>query len=1007
MDSGAIASPIDEAVENRGAIVRRRTLQAEIEAVAWADLPPAERRAGVLEVLRRALEAGRAEIRRRFEAGAAGSVVVRAHCYLADQVIRAIYDHATLNLYPLANPSTGERLSLAALGGYGRGELAPQSDIDLLFLLPYKITPRSEQVVEEILYLLWDLGLKVGHATRSVDDCIRLAKNDLIICTSLLEARWLWGDQELSQTLRRRFQREVVRGRSAARFVEAKLAERDERHKRAGASRYALEPNIKEGKGGLRDLQTLYWIAKFLYQVDDVASLVERGVFTRQEVRRFEKAQNYLWTLRCHLHYLTGRAEDRLTFDLQHDIAPRMGYTAHAGTAAVERFMKHYFLVAKDVGDLTRIFCAMLEAEHNRRSRFRLPVLAGRRSVEGFRLEGDRLCVKGPEILAEKPIQMLRIFHVAQKHDLDIHPETLRWITLNLKHIKKELREDPEANRVFLDLLTSERDPETALRRMNEAGVLGRFLPDFGRVVAQMQYNMYHHFTVDEHTIFAIGILNRIERGALQEEAPIASEVVHKVLSRRVLYLAVFLHDIAKGRAGDHSEIGAKIAHKLCPRLGFSEEETETVAWLVLHHLAMSSTAFKRDLADPKTIEDFVALVQSPERLRLLLVLTVADIRAVGPTVWNAWKAALLRDLYWRTEELLSGGVAEESRKARIAEAQARLRDALSDWTESEIKAHVKRGYAPYWLSVDEDTLVRHAELVRAAERDKAPLTVDTRVDRYREVTEVTVYTADHPGLFSRIAGALAVAGASIDAARIFTLANGMALDTFYVRDAQGGPFDRPERLTRISEAIEATLAGRIKPDQELAKRRPKLPSRLRVFKVPPRVLIDNKASARATVIEVNGRDRTGLLYELTLTLTRLQLMIHGARIATYGERAIDVFYVQDALGDKIAAPAKLKRIRERLLATLGEAECKPAKPARAAAKGKKPAAPKAKARPGRKAAAKDGAGGKTPAKAAPAPTIGAGGGERIARARKAAAAAKQVARRGKPAAGEGTPSAE
>jgi len=1001
MDSGAIASPVEGEIENRRAIVSRRTLQAEIEAVAWADVPPAERRAGVLEVLRRTLEAGRAEIRRRFDAGASGSTVVRAHCYLADQVIRAIYDHATLHLYPLANPSTGERLSLVALGGYGRGELAPQSDIDLLFLLPYKITPRSEQVIEEILYFLWDLGLKVGHATRSVDDCIRLAKSDLVICTSLLEARWLWGDQELSQTLRRRFQREVVRGRSAARFVEAKLAERAERHKRAGASRYALEPNIKEGKGGLRDLQTLYWIAKYLYQVDDIASLVERGVFTRQEVRRFEKAQNYLWTLRCHLHYLTGRAEDRLTFDLQTEIAPRMGYTAHAGTVAVERFMKHYFLVAKDVGDLTRIFCATLEAEHNRRSRFRLPLLSKRRSIEGFRLEGDRLCVKGPEALAEKPVQMLRIFHVAQRHDLDIHPETLQWITRSLKHVDKELREEPEANKVFLDILTSEHDPETALRRMNEAGVLGRFLPDFGRVVAQMQYNMYHHFTVDEHTIFAIGILHRIEQGALKEEAPIASEVVHKILSRRALYLAVFLHDIAKGRAGDHSEIGAKIAHKLGPRLGLSEEETETTAWLVLHHLAMSATAFKRDLADPKTIEDFAALIQSPERLRLLLVLTVADIRAVGPNVWSAWKAALLRDLYWRTEEMLSGGVAEESRQTRIADAQARLRDALTGWSESEIKAHLKRGYAPYWLSVDQDTLVRHAELVRAAERDKAPLTVDTRVDRYREVTEVTVYTADHPGLFSRIAGALAVAGASIDAARIFTLANGMALDTFYVRDPQGGPFDRPERLKRLSAAIEGTLAGQVKPDQELARRKPKLPSRLRVFKVPPRVLIDNKASARATVIEVNGRDRPGLLYELTLALTRLQLMIHGARIATYGERAIDVFYVEDALGDKIERPAKLKRIRERLLATLGEAECRPAKPAKGPAKAKKPPKAAAKAKPAKTAAAKDGASGKAKAKArTPAPP-GAAGGGKLSRARKAAAAARQAARRRpKPAGG-------
>ncbi|MFQ5774136.1 MAG: [protein-PII] uridylyltransferase, partial [Kiloniellaceae bacterium] len=794
------------------------------------------------------------------------------------------------------------------------------------FLLPYKLTPRSEQVVEEALYFLWDLGFKVGHATRSVDDCIRQARADFTICTSLLESRWLWGDHGLYRNFRRRFHHEVVRAKGATRFIEAKLAERAARHERLGGSRYSLEPNIKDGKGGLRDLHTLYWIAKYLYQVDEVSKLVERGVFTRQEVRRFDKAQDYLWTLRCQLHYATARPEERLTFDLQAELAQRMGYTAHTGTKAVERFMKHYFLVAKDVGNLTRIFCAALEAEHDRRSRFRLPNIARRRSLDGFGLEGDRLIVKEPQVLAENPVQMLRIFQVAQKHDLDIHPQALRWITQNLKLIDKALREEPEANRIFLDMLTSPKDPETALRRLNEAGVFGRFVPDFGRVVAQMQYNMYHHYTVDEHTIFAIGVLHRIEQGLLKDEVPIASEVVHKVLSRRVLYLAVLLHDIAKGRGGNHSEIGARVAHKLCPRLGLSDEETETVAWLVRHHLAMSDTAFKRDLADPQTIRDFAGLVQSPERLRLLLVLTVADIRAVGPGVWNAWKAALLRDLYWLTEELLSGAVAEESRAARIEHAKATLRAALSDWPEQEVEAHLARGYGPYWLSVDHDTHVRHAHLVRAAERTRAPLTVDTRIDRYREITEVTIYTADHAGLFSRIAGAMAVAGASIDAARIFTLANGMALDTFYVRGAYGGPFDRPDQMARLSAAVEQTLSGRLRPDHELARRKAPFPSRLRVFKVTPRVLIDNKASAHATVIEVNGRDRPGLLYELTLVLTRLHVMIHGARIATYGEHAVDVFYVQDALGDKIENRAKLGRIQKRLLEVLGQPECAPAK---------------------------------------------------------------------------------
>ncbi len=903
------------------------SLEAAAQAIAEAGLAPEVARAKFLELLKQRLAEGRATVRARFEDSHSGRAAARELCALTDEAVRGIYSFASEHLYPLANPSTGEVLSLAAVGGYGRGEMAPQSDIDLLFLLPYKLTPRSEQVIETVLYFLWDLGFKVGHATRSLDDCVRLARGDLTICTSLLESRWIHGDEDLFQQFKRRFHRDVVRSKGAARFVEAKLAERAKRHERHGGSRYSLEPNIKEGKGGLRDLHTLYWIAKYLYQVGDISKLIERGVFSRQEVRRFDKAEEYLWSLRCRLHYQTGRADERLTFDLQSALAPRMGYTRHAGTQAVERFMKHYFLVAKDVGNLTRIFCAALEAAHDRRSRFRLPTLTRRRSIEKFRVEAGRLSIKNPETLAEAPRDMLRLFHVAQKHDMDIHPEALRWITQNLKYIDKDLRNDPEANRLFLDMMTSPNDPERTLRRLNEAGVFGRFVPDFGRVVAQMQFNMYHHYTVDEHTLFAIGILHRIEQGALKDEVPIASEVVHKVLSRRVLFLAILLHDIAKGRGGNHSEVGQRIANKLCPRLGLSDEETETVAWLVLHHLAMSETAFKRDLADPQTIADFATLVQSPERLRLLLVLTVADIRAVGPGVWNAWKAALLRDLYWRTEEVLSGGVAEESRKARIAHTKDRLSEALHDWTKKDLKAHFARGYDPYWLSVDHDTLVRHARMVREAERSQTPLTVDTRIDRYREITEVTIYAADHAGLFSRIAGALAVAGASVDAARIFTLANGMALDTFYVRGAQGGSFDRPDQMARLSATIEKTLSGRLRPDQELARRASGIPSRLRVFKVRPRVLIDNKASARATVIEVNGRDRPGLLYELTLALTRLHLMIHGARIATFGERAVDVFYVKDALGDKIEAPARLAKVQKRLIEVLSQSEAAPAKP--------------------------------------------------------------------------------
>ena len=876
-----------------------------------------------VELFKAALTAGRAEIRRRFETAAApGSEVVHANAYLIDQLVRGLYDFTLEHVTPKANPAKGEPLTIAATGGYGRGELAPYSDIDLLFLLPNKQTPDGEQIIETLLYTLWDLGLKVGHAARSVAECIRLSGDDLTIRTSLLEARWLCGDVKLFGQLESRFAREVVAS-TGPDFVEAKMAERDRRHARMGDTRYVLEPNVKEGKGGLRDLQTLFWIAKYLYPVTDMGGLVEHGVLTNEDVRHFARAENFLWTVRAHLHYLAGRLEERLTFDAQTVIGARLGYRDHAGTRGVERFMKHYYLTAKDVGDLTRVLCAVLEERHKKRHTFfRLPnFLIAKGRVDGFRVDGDRLTVESDDAFAAEPGKLIRLFYEAQRHGLDIHPQALRLASQSLGLIDGALRADAEANRLFMEILTSPKDPETALRRLNEAGVFGRFIPDFGRVVAQMQYDMYHVYTVDEHTIRAIGILAAIERGTLTDDHPVSSAVVHQVQSRRVLYLALFLHDIAKGRGGDHSVLGAEIAVRMGARMGFSEWETETVEWLVRHHLLMSATAFKRDLEDAKTISDFIAVVQSPERLRLLLVLTVADIRAVGPGVWNEWKATLLRELYYRAVEEMTGGLPAERRQARVEAAQDALRQRLSDWPRATIDEHIERGYPAYWLSVDTDTHVRHAVAVREAERRALDTHIETRVDPTGDVTEILIYTADHPGLFAKIAGAMALTGAAIVDAKIVTLSNGMALDTFSIQDSRGGAFANAERLKKMWKRIEDALAGHLQPDRELdLVRRRAWPSRTRVFKVPPRVLIDNRASTGHTVIEVNGRDRAGFLFDVTSALTELGLQIASAHISTYGERVVDVFYVKDVFGLKMEHEERLKHIRERLIEAVSEA---------------------------------------------------------------------------------------
>jgi [protein-PII] uridylyltransferase len=878
--------------------------------------------AAVATVIKAALAQGRAVIEQRFMADRDGTHVLAGTSYLIDTLVKALHRVATERLFRVANPTKGERIAVVAVGGYGRGELAPFSDIDLLFLLPYKHTPHTEQIVEFLYYILWDVGLKVGHATRSIDECIRQSKADFTIRTSILEMRLVAGDAALHQSLEQRFEREVIAG-TGIEFVDAKLAERNERHHRMGDSRYVLEPNIKEGKGGLRDLHGLLWIAKYVFRIRGVDDLVRRGILSANEARRFHRDQHFLWTLRCHLHYLTGRPEERLTFELQTEIGRRMGYRDHIGSRGVERCMKHYFLIAKDVGELTRIFIAIVEDDQKRKPlplwRRMLPG-GSAKSVEGFVIDGGRLAAAGENAFTADPINLIRLFHVAQNQRLEIQPKTLRLVTRSLRLIDARFRNNKEANRLFLEILTSWKDPERTLRGMNEAGVLGRFIPDFGRVVAQMQYDMYHVYTVDEHTLFAVGILHKIEFGLLKDELPLATSLVLTIESRRALYVAVLLHDIAKGRGGDHSELGAKVALKLGSRLGLGREEIETASWLVKYHLSMSRTAFKRDIDDHKTVQDFTALVQSPERLKLLLILTVADIRAVGPKVWNGWKGALLRDLYGRAQELMTGSVTADTRDARIARTQDELRQLLPDFTEPEFTQFTQRGYPYYWLSNDTQTLYRHARLMREAERSRAPVSVSNRIDAIREVTEVTVYTADHPGLFSRLAGALTLAGAQIVDARIFTMTNGMALDTFWVQQEDGHAFDRPDRLARLATLFENVLSGKINPAVEL-KREPPYPSRTQVFTVPPRVLIDNSASTIQTVIEINGRDRPALLFDLTRAISGLGLQIAGAKISTYGEKVVDVFFVKDVFGLKVDHEAKIARIRNELLKVLEDSD--------------------------------------------------------------------------------------
>ncbi|SON54159.1 PII uridylyl-transferase [Hartmannibacter diazotrophicus] len=899
-------------------------LRREIDAIWDKSSSLDVARKDVLALLKRTNADAREAAREQLTSERKGTLCAKRISHLTDRLIRVIYDFAIEKVYPVDNPSAAEHMAAVAVGGYGRGLLAPGSDIDLLFLLPYKQTPWGESVVEFILYMLWDMGLKVGHATRRLDECIRLSKQDMTIRTSILEARLLFGDDTLFKDLVQRFRSEVVAG-SSREFIQAKLSERDERHKRQGQSRYLVEPNIKESKGGLRDLHTLFWIAKYHYEVQSGEELVRLGVFSRSEYQRFKKGEDFLWAVRCNLHFLTRKAEDRLSFDVQRDVARLLGYQARSGLTDVERFMKHYFLVAKDVGDLTRIFCAALEATEVKSEPILDRVLGklaigrrGRRkdkeeAIGDLLVENNRLLHRDEEIFDRDPVALIRVFHLADRQDYAFHPELLKLITRKLKLVNTELRENEEANRLFLEILCSPRHPEKILRDMNEVGLLGRFIPEFGKVVAMMQFNMYHHYTVDEHTLRCIGILSDLENGREPERHPLATQLLKAgTLNRKVLYFALFLHDIAKGRPEDHSIAGAKVARKLCPRFGFSTSETDLIAWLVEQHLTMSMTAQSRDLADRKTIRDFAGVVQSIDRLKLLVVLTIADIRGVGPGVWTGWKGQLLRTLYYETEPYLLGGHSQISRERRVEAARAELFGALADWPEAERHAYVARHYPPYLLRVDLEAKLLHAAIIRKVDREKKRLATGFTLKPFEGTTEITVVAPDNTRLLSTIAGACTVAGGNIVDAQIFTTTDGMALDTIMISRELSADADESRRAERITSLIEATLEGREKLPESVARkvatRRP-----TKAFALETQVTLDNTLSDRFTVIEVSGLDRAGLLFDLTRMLSDLNLNIASAHIATFGERAVDVFYVTDLMGHKVLTTGRQGAIRRRM----------------------------------------------------------------------------------------------
>mgnify|MGYP000150034932 FL=1 len=833
---------------------------------------------------------------------------ISSYAFLTDCLVTSAWKFATEIQFPSHNPTEAEKLSIISVGGYGRREMAPFSDVDLLFLTPYKMTPWSENVIETVLYLLWDLKLKVGHSSRSIKDCLRLGSEDYTIRTAMLEHRFVCGDINLASQLNEKLWKNLFSG-TAKDFISAKLKERENRHEKHG-QRYMVEPNVKEGKGGLRDLQSLYWIAKYVYQTQNISDLVDLNVFRSDEYLQFEQAEEFLWAVRCQMHHLADRAIEQLSFDLQVEVASAMGYHDSRDQRAVEIFMQDYFRHATRVGDLTRIFLTSLEAVHAKDEPLLERIFKRKPKIDNdYIVIHNRLAIKSEKEFLTNPINLLKLFSEALRTGLLIHPNAMRLVSANLAMVNNEFRASTEAQQIFLELLLKHGNPERALRRMNELGFLAKFIPEFEPIVAMMQFNMYHSYTVDEHTIQCLKTLAQIEKSELVEELPIASSILKDGVNRKVIYIALLLHDIGKGRSDDHSILGAKIAKQVSPRLGLNKQETETVEWLVRYHLLMSDMAQKRDISDPRTVRDFAKAVQSVKRLNLLTVLTVCDIRSVGPDTWNNWKATLIRQLYAETKAILEQGAEALNRENRMTEAKKALREKLSEWDNKDIKIETGRHYPPYWQGFQVDAQFAFAKLLRnlGADEIKIELTPDTD----RDATRICFALSDHPGIFSRLAGALALVGANVVDARSYTSKDGFATAAFWIQDGDGSPYNQA-RFSRLRRMIEKTLSGEV-ITREAIKERDKFKKREKAFKVPTSITFDNEGSEIYTIIEVDTRDRPGLLFDLTRTLANMNVYIASAVIATYGEQVVDSFYVKDMFGLKFYSESKQKKLEQNL----------------------------------------------------------------------------------------------
>ncbi|MDX8402939.1 MAG: [protein-PII] uridylyltransferase [Mariprofundaceae bacterium] len=811
------------------------------------------------------------QVEEMFLQGVAGDVLMNSMCAGVDQLL--------VKLWKQSAPQAAEQVDLVAVGGYGRGELAPQSDWDVWFLVPDQLSPELEKEIESFLYVLWDINIKLGHAVRSVKETMSHLKDDWNSATAAMESRLLCGNGELYEHIQEKLKPFFKRRRKA--FVEAKFSELEARHQRTGGTAFLMEPDIKEGQGGLRDIQAIFWIAKAWYN-SDVKELVDEQIISLIEYEQLMAAQNFLLRCRAGLHLENRRAGDRLGFEQQAALTKKLGYIEVDQRPAVERFMKEYF---RHVGRVVRV-TSMLLLHFQERLHPQLFSLA-HGIGDGFTLEGKRVSIEHERVFEDDPLRLLRVFHVAQKGHRKLSSSVLRQIRADVLLIDDDVRGSPEARQSFLEILRDTRNVAWALKEMNDTGVLGRFIPEFREVVGLGQFNRYHAYTVDEHTIRAVGEARNMFHETREMRLPLAHEVCHKISRPELLYIALIFHDIAKGVTGDHSENGEKMAYQFCQRIKLNQDAIELVAWLVKEHLYMAVLSQRADLSDPEVIQTFADRVGDIERLNYLLLLTVADIAAVGPNVWNDWKGSLLRELYQSTQQLMMGeGVEGEALKQRI---EVRLESALTRAGKKRIAMQDALKVLP-WRCVmhfPPRHLCPMGELLLGSEGGDG---VELISDEGNCETMVMVVAKAHMGLFSALTGCIAAGHINVMAAQAFELLDGRILDVFHIQNTEGDALTQGEDLLRLKTKISKVLeGGEMFTTPAISRVKPTLLMR----EVKVRVRKVSHSSSRQTAIEIAAADRPGLLAQLAEKITELGFDIRGAAISTFGDRVVDVFFLR------------------------------------------------------------------------------------------------------------------